>query len=95
MSDAELVIVLCAIVLMIVVTFFGSLRRKRLNRVDYWLLIDQIEAQKRIGPKLGDRGCDLNAIGPDKLCDGNEHSALKLEVAILATLHSSFWIAQT
>ena len=37
MSDAELVIVLSAIALLIVASFFSSLRRKRRNRVDYWL----------------------------------------------------------
>ena len=37
MSDAELIIVLCAAAFLIVVTFFSTLRRKRRYRVDYWL----------------------------------------------------------
>jgi hypothetical protein len=37
MSDADLVIVLCGVAVLIVATFFGVLRRKRLTRADYWL----------------------------------------------------------
>jgi hypothetical protein len=37
MSDVELVVVLCAAALLIVALSFGLLRRKRRNRVDYWL----------------------------------------------------------
>jgi hypothetical protein len=37
MSDAELLIVLCAAALLIVATFFSTLRRMRRNRADYWL----------------------------------------------------------
>jgi hypothetical protein len=37
MSDAELVIVLGAAAILILATFFSTLRRKRPGRVDYWL----------------------------------------------------------
>lgn len=37
MSDAELLIVLGAASVLIVATFFSSLRRKRRDTTDYWL----------------------------------------------------------
>jgi hypothetical protein len=37
MSDAELVIVLCGAAVLIIVTFFSTLRRMRRYRVEYWL----------------------------------------------------------
>jgi hypothetical protein len=36
MSDAHLVIVLYGVAALIVATFLGKLRLKRLNSVDYW-----------------------------------------------------------
>jgi hypothetical protein len=36
-SDAELLVVLCVAAVLIVATFFSSLRRMRRNRIDYWL----------------------------------------------------------
>ena len=37
MSDAELVIVLGAAAVLILATFFSTLRRNRRTRTDYWL----------------------------------------------------------
>jgi len=37
MSDAELVIVLVAAAILILTVCLSSLRRRRLNRADYWL----------------------------------------------------------
>jgi hypothetical protein len=37
MGDAELLIVLCGAALLILATFFGTLRRRRHERTDYWL----------------------------------------------------------
>jgi hypothetical protein len=37
MSDAELVIVLVAAAILILAVCLSSLRRRRLNRADYWL----------------------------------------------------------
>ena len=37
MGDAELLIVLCGAALLILATFFSTLRRRRRIRTDYWL----------------------------------------------------------
>jgi hypothetical protein len=67
MSDAELVIVLCGAAVLIVASFLGARRRKRLNSVDYWqpdgTRLKRLK-RKADRPKPVDNGCGRNAIGP-------------------------------
>ena len=62
MSDVELVVVLCAAALLIVALSFGLLRRKRRNRVDYWLPDGSRLSAKRIGPEVGHKAEGLHVL---------------------------------